>query len=143
MSEGNTAISSADHADRENILAFSEAWSKAIVANDAEAIGSFMAEDWIMVSERGISSKEHFLSFVRSGQLTHDSMEMAELAEIKIYGDTATLVGRVTNIAHFGGQTFDANEWTSDVFVRTGDGWQCVMTHITPVDQNFKSGGQS
>lgn len=143
MSEGNTAMKNADDAARKEILAFSEEWSKAIVANDAEAIGTFMADDWIMVSERGVSSKEHFLSFVASGQLTHDSMDMAELAEIKIYGDTATLVGRVTNIAHFGGQTFDANEWTSDVFVRTGDGWKCVMTHITPVDQNFIPGEQS
>ncbi len=115
----------------------SEAWSRAIVANDAAAIGSFMADDWVMVSERGVSSREHFLSFVESGQLTHDSMEMADLSRISIYGGTAILVGRVTNVAHFGGQTFNANEWTSDVFIRTADGWKCVITHITPVDETI------
>ncbi|MEQ1922955.1 MAG: nuclear transport factor 2 family protein [Pyrinomonadaceae bacterium] len=115
------------------ILDISEAWSQAIVANDADAIGSFMAEDWMMVSERGVSSKEHFLSFVRSGQLTHDSMDLAELVSVSIYGDTAVLAARVTNTAHFGGETFEANEWTSDVFIKTADGWKCVITHITPV----------
>jgi ketosteroid isomerase-like protein len=118
---------------QKEILDLSEAWAKAIVANDADAIGSFMADDWIMVSERGISTKEHFLSFVRSGQLTHSSMEMAEFGAFQLYGDTAILASRVTNTAHFGGQTFEANEWTSDVFVRTYAGWKCVMTHITPV----------
>lgn len=131
MSEPVAAVGKLDQTERE-ILDISEAWSKAIVANDADRIGSFMADDWIMVSVRGVSTKEQFLSFVRSGQLTHDSMKLAELGKVAIYGDTAVLVGRVTNVAHFGGQTFDANEWTSDVFIRTKDGWKCVMTHITP-----------
>ena len=129
MTENGTGLSPAER----EIYEISEAWSKAIAANDAEAIGSFMADDWIMVSERGISSKSHFLSFVASGQLTHDSMDMAELGRISINGDTAVLAARVTNTAHFGGQTFNANEWTSDVFVRTDGKWKCVMTHITPV----------
>jgi ketosteroid isomerase-like protein len=114
------------------ILAISEGWSRAIVANDADAIGKFMADDWIMVSERGVSTKEHFLSFVRSGQLTHDSMELGQLGDIKIYGDTAILAARVTNVAHFGGVTFNANEWTTDVFIRCDGEWKCVLSHITP-----------
>jgi ketosteroid isomerase-like protein len=132
MSRQTPTVGESDGVEQE-ILAVSEAWSKAIVANDAELIAQFMADDWIMVSERGISSKEHFLSFVRSGQLTHDSMDLAELGRISMYDDTAVLVGRVTNVAHFAHQTFNANEWTSDVFVRTGGEWKCVMTHITPV----------
>lgn len=119
--------------DEMEIIATSEAWSKAIVANDADAIAQFMSDHWIMVSERGVSTKEHFLSFVRSGQLTHDSMDLAELGGVRIYGNTAVLAARVTNTAHFAGQTFNADEWTSDVFVRSAGGWKCVMTHITPV----------
>lgn len=118
--------------EEQKIFYISEAWSKAIVANDAEAIGSFMADEWVMVSERGVSSKEHFLSFVASGQLTHSAMELAELHSIKIFGDTAVMAARITNTAHFGDQTFEANEWTSDVFVRRNGEWKCVMTHITP-----------
>lgn len=130
---GSTATTGEPGGVEQEILAVSEAWSKAIVANDAELIAQFMSDDWVMVSERGISSKEHFLSLVRSGQLTHDSMDLAELGRISIYGDTAVLAGRVTNVAHFAQQTFNANEWTSDVFVRSGGEWKCVMTHITPV----------
>ena len=130
---------SSDDAVRAEILAVSEAWSEAIVANDAERIGRFMADDWIMVSERGVSGKEHFLSFVESGQLTHDSMDRAELGRVNVFGDTAIIAARVTNRAHFGGQTYDANERTSDVFIRTPDGWKCVITHITPVVETVYS----
>ncbi len=117
----------------QEIFDLSENWSKAIVSNDAEAIGKFMADDWVMVSERGVATKEHFLAFVASGQLTHDSMDMAELYSIRIFGDTAIMAARVTNVAHFSGQAFPANEWTSDVFVRREGEWKCVITHITPV----------
>lgn len=107
-------------------------WAAAMVANDADAIGSFMADEWVIVSERGVSGKEHFLSFVRSGQLTHSRFEMIGEPRIKVYGDTAVLTGRVVNTAQFGGHEFEADEWTSDVFVKRGGEWLCVLSHITP-----------
>jgi len=124
--------------NEQELIALSETWAEAMVANDADRIGSFMADDWVMVSDRGISAKEHFLGFVRSGQLTHCAFEMRGDARIKIYGDTAVLSCRVVNTAHFGGQQFDADEWTSDVFVKREGEWLCVLSHITPVDKEFE-----
>lgn len=112
-------------------------WAEAMVANDAERIGSFMADEWMMVSERGISEKQYFLNFVRSGALTHSKFEMVGEARIKIYGDTAVLSARVVNTAHFGGQQFEQDEWTTDVFVKKDGRWLCVHSHITPADKNF------
>src|SRR5687768_2795668 len=112
-------------------------WAEAMVSNDAAAIGSFMTDEWVIVSERGISTKQEFLSFVESGALTHSAFEMASDARVRQYGDTAVMTIRVTNTAHFGGQQFDADEWTSDVFVKRDGKWLCVLSHITPVDKNF------
>src|SRR5688500_2691597 len=97
------------NSEQREVYDISERWAAAIVANDADAIGSFMTNDWIMISERGVSSKEHFLSSVRSGQLTHIAMDLAELGTISIFGDTAIFAARVINTAQFGGQTFEAN----------------------------------
>lgn len=119
-----------------------EAWAEAMVANDADRIGSFMADEWVMVSERGISTKEQFLGFVRSGQLTHSRFEMVGDARIKVYGDTAVLAARIVNTAHFGGQQFDADEWTTDVFVKREGRWLCVHSHITPVNKEFEAAMQ-
>lgn len=122
-----------DEIVEQELLKLTEEWAAAMVANDAERIGSFMADEWVMVSERGISTKEYFLEFVRSGALTHDRFEAVGEARVKAYGDTAVLSARVVNTAYFGGQRFDADEWTSDVFVRRGGRWECVLSHITPV----------
>lgn len=123
----------------EELLAVGAGWAEAMIANDANLIGSFIADEWAMVSERGISTKEHFLSFVESGQLTHTSFEMVGEGRVKIYGDTAVFAGRVVNTAHFGGQQFDADEWTSDVFVKRDGKWLCVHSHITAVGKEFEA----
>jgi uncharacterized protein (TIGR02246 family) len=123
--------------EEQDLMAVAGEWAEAMIANDAERIGSFMADDWVIVSERGISPKEHFLSFVESGALTHSSFDMVGEPRIKIYGDTAVLTARVVNTAHFGGQQFDQDEFASDVFVKRDGRWLCVHSHITSVDQEF------
>lgn len=106
-------------------------WSAAMVANDADLIGSYMADDWVIVSERGVSEKEHFLDLVRSGRLTHSKFEMVGEPRVRIYGDAAVITYRLVNTAHFGGQQFDADEWTTDVLVKRDGKWLTVLSHIT------------
>lgn len=123
----------------QELLRLGEEWAAAMVANDATAIGSFMHDDWVIVSERGISTKEQFLSFVESGALTHSAFDMSGQARIKVYGDVAVLTCRVVNTAHFGGQAFEADEWATDVFRKQDDKWLCVHSHITAVNKEFEA----
>ena len=123
--------------DEQELLKLTSDWAEAMITNDAKRIGSFMADDWVIVSERGVATKEHFLSFVESGALTHTTFDMVGEPRVKFYGDIAVLSGRVTNTAFFGGQRFDADEFTTDVFYKKDRRWLCVHTHITPVDKEF------
>ena len=110
-----------------------EAWAAAIVANDADAIGRFMTDDWVMVSQDGISRREQFLGLVASGALTHSAMDMVPGTDrIRLMGGWALFTARVTNVARFEGRDYPADEWTTDVFVRTAGGWKCAHTQITP-----------
>lgn len=110
--------------------AVEEAWGRAIVANDADAIGRFMTEDWQIVGENGITTREKFLALVRSGDLTHESMSKIT-GSVRDLGDVAVLVGRGANTGHYRGQAFSSDEWVTDVFVRGADGWRCALTHLT------------
>ena len=121
-----------DEHEKQELLKLCADWAEAMVANDAERIGSFMADDWVMVSERGVSTKAYFLDFVRSGALTHDRFQAVGDTRVEIYSDAATVIARVVNTAYYGGQRFDADEWTSDIFVRRGGKRLCVLSHITP-----------
>lgn len=120
-----------DDGKHAELVAIVDEWAQAIVSNDAERIAGFTTDDWVIVSESGMSSKEGFLSFVESGELTHSAMARLGEARVRVHGDTAVLTTRMTNTAHYGGRRFDADEWTTDVFVRRDGRWLCALSHIT------------
>ena len=123
--------------DEQEMLSQASEWADAMISNDAVRIGNFMSDDWVIVSERGISTKEHFLSFVKSGALTHTTFEMVGEPRIRFYGDTGVLSTRVTNTAFFNGERFDADEFSTDVMVKRDGRWLCVLSHITSVNKEF------
>jgi uncharacterized protein (TIGR02246 family) len=129
----NSDADTSDSGDavRAGLVAISDDWATAIASNDVERIASFMADDWVIVSESGVTAKDRFLSLVKSGDLTHSAMARAGEARVRVYGDTAVLTCRQTNTAHYQGRRFDADEWTTDVFVRRDGRWRCVLSHIT------------
>jgi len=106
------------------------AWGRAIVDNDADAIGRFTTDDWQIVGEDGITSRETFLALVRSGDLTHETMSKIT-GSVRDLGDVAVLTGRGANTGHYRGQAFSSDEWITDVFVKGADGWRCAHTHLT------------
>ena len=123
--------------EEQEILDGARECAEAMISNDAERIGSFMSDEWVLVSERGVATKEYFLSLVESGALMHTSFDMVGEPRLKIYGDSAVLTARVTNTAIFNGETFDADEFTTDVLVKRDGRWICILSHITPANKAF------
>jgi uncharacterized protein (TIGR02246 family) len=117
----------------EELTLIVDSWARAIVAGDAARIAGFMADDWVIVSETGVGTREQFLSLVGSGALTHSAMDRVSDARVRAYGDAAVVTMRQTNTAHFDARRFDADEWVTDVFVRRDQRWVCVLSQITPV----------
>ncbi|WP_228525524.1 nuclear transport factor 2 family protein [Rhodococcus rhodochrous] len=130
--EGDAVSDSNQDEVEAELIGFARGWAEAIVSNDAERIAEFADDDWVMVSESGTESGRRFLSLVASGELTHSAMDTVGEIRVRVHGDTAILTSRVTNTAHFAGEQFDADEWTTDVLVRRDGKWRCVLTHTTP-----------
>jgi uncharacterized protein (TIGR02246 family) len=120
-----------DDASAAGLAAAAHDWAAAMVSNDPARIADFMADDWVIVSESGISTREQFLALVESGDLTHSAFQIVGDPRIRVHGDSAVVTARVTNTAHYRGERFDADEWTTDVFVHRDDRWRCVLSHIT------------
>jgi ketosteroid isomerase-like protein len=127
-------MSDSEQSIRETLERLSAAWERAIISNNAEEIGHFMADEWIIVSETGITTKDDFLAVVASGDLTHESFR-GEVLSIRIHGDTAVVTARVRNTGHYRGEPFRRDEWTTDVFVKRDGSWRCVHSHITAVKE--------
>ncbi len=113
------------------LVAVSADWDRAMTANDADAIGRHMADDWRIVGSDGsVGDKATFLALVRSGALSHDVMTTEDL-QIRVYGDTAVTVARGVSGGRYQGQPFRELERASCVFVRQEGRWRCVLTHLS------------
>ena len=118
-------------AAEEELIATAHAWDRAMVTNDADAIGRFMADEWTIVGPDGtIGGKARFLALVASGALTHDVMESEDL-RVRVYGDAAVVIARGVSSGTWQGEPFREVERSSCVFVRSGGEWRCVLTHLS------------
>jgi ketosteroid isomerase-like protein len=119
-----------DSAERE-LEAVAHAWDRAMVENDADAIGRYMAEDWTITGSDGkISDKASFLELVRSGRLTHDVMT-SEDVKVRVYGSAAVVTARGVSGGKYQGRAFREVEQSSNVFVKQHGEWRCVLTHLS------------
>jgi len=115
----------------DQLIDIAHAWDRAMVENDPDAIGRYMADDWLIVGSDGrVGDKAGFLALVRSGALTHDVMESADL-DVRLYGDTAVVIARGVSGGKYEGRTFREVERSSSVFVRQAGEWRCVLTHLS------------
>lgn len=115
----------------DELLATVRAWDEAMIRNDADAIGAFMADEWTIVGPDGrVGAREPFLALVRSGDLTHDEMTSEEMS-CRLYDDVAVIISTGISAGHWKGQRFREQERGSNVFVRRGGRWQCVLTHLS------------
>ena len=115
----------------EQLLKLEKEFAQAIVKNDAEAIGQFLADDWIIVdADGGVIDKSHFLGVIKSGALTHELMESDDV-RVRVYGDTAVVTALTKTKGKFTGQDFSTQERATDVFVKQDGRWQCVFSQLT------------
>lgn len=115
----------------EELLKLEKEFAQAIVKNDAEAIGRFLADDWIIIdADGGVIDKSRFLGVVKSGALTHEMMESEEIS-VRIYEGFALVTGLTATKGKFMGQEFSTRERATDVFVNQDGQWRCVFSQLT------------
>jgi ketosteroid isomerase-like protein len=115
----------------EELLKLEDEFAGAVANNDVEALDGLLADDWIIVDPDGsIIDKARFLGVIRSGALSHESMENTDL-RVRLYGNTAVVTALTTSKGKFMGQDFASCERATDIFVKQADRWQCVFTQLT------------
>lgn len=116
---------------QEEVMQVEKAFAQAIVKNDAEAVGRFLVDDWIIIDpDGGIIDRTTFLGVIKSGALIHDMMDSAD-TRVRIYGNTAIVTALTKTKGKFGGQAFTSEERATDVLVKQDGRWQCVLSHLT------------
>jgi ketosteroid isomerase-like protein len=108
-------------------------WSKAIVANDAVAVGKIVAADWTGQNPGGkFTNKEMLLANMKTGKDTAASMTNHDV-HVRIVGDLAIVQGAdEENSKHLGKDTSGTYNWT-DVFQKRGGRWVAIASQSTLV----------
>ncbi len=122
--------------DEDSVLqALDEEWNAAIVKNDAEAIGRFMLEDWVIIGPNGNQiDRATFLAVTKSGDLVHESMDSDDW-RVRVYGDSALVTSQVKTKGKYKGQAFATHERSTSVFVRKDGHWRCALTQLTAISK--------
>ncbi len=113
----------------DEIRATANAWNRALIANDAEAIASFMTGDWVFVGPNGVTPKTELIGWIASGRLAHHSLETVGAERFAIHGDTVLVTGRGRSTGSWEGVAYATDDWTTDVFVRQDGRWLCALSH--------------
>jgi ketosteroid isomerase-like protein len=116
---------------RQELLKVETDFAKAIMSNDADAIGKFLGDDWEIIDPDGnIIDKVRFLGVIRSGTLTHELME-SEGMNVRSYGDSVIVTALTKTKGKFAGNEFTTQDRATDVFVKRNGRWQCVFSQLT------------
>jgi ketosteroid isomerase-like protein len=113
------------------IVKLGKEFEEAMISNDATRIGSYLADDWIIIDpDGGIIDKVGFLSVIRSGTLVHEAMG-SEDVRVRVFGTAAVVTALTSSKSKYMNREFETRERTTDVFVKREGRWQCVITHLT------------
>lgn len=108
-------------------------FNEAVISNRIDEIKKCITEDWILVdSQGGIIAQERFFNVLEQGLLAHFTMTK-EILRVKVNGEIALVTGRGQNTGTWQGQSFEADEWVTDVYKKVNENWRCVLTHLTPL----------
>jgi ketosteroid isomerase-like protein len=115
----------------DEILKLEKDFGRAVVKNDAEAVGQFLSDDWIIIDpDGGLIDKARFLGVIKSSALTHEAMDSDDV-RVRVYGDTATATALTRTKGKFMGQDFTTQERATDVLVKKNGCWQIVFSQLT------------
>jgi ketosteroid isomerase-like protein len=112
---------------QEEILRMEKDFGQAVIKNDADAVGQFLTDDWIIIDpDGGVIDKARFLGVLKSGALTHEQMDSDDV-RIRVYADTAIARALTRTKGKFMGQDFTTQERATDVLVKKDSRWQIVF----------------
>ena len=80
-----------------DVLALSAARDNALVANDADAVASYFADDWVYVVPTGPIPKADIVGWIRAGSLAHHTMESVGEPRVAVYADTVIVTAHKTS----------------------------------------------
>ncbi len=119
----------------QELMQIEREWVQISVNHDASALDRIEADDFIYTGVDGtLVTKAQDISDITSGNLTAESANIEEM-KVRVYGDTAVVIGRLTTKGQYKGKDFSGQYRFTDVFVKRNGKWQAVASHASSITQ--------
>jgi hypothetical protein len=106
---------------------------QAFVRGDITTLDGDTAEDYSTINSRGkMSTKPQMMSNLRAGRTKVESVTLDDL-HARVYGDTAVLTGRYSDVGVTDGVRKESHALFTRVFVKAKGHWQAVAYQQTAV----------
>ncbi|HKA90041.1 MAG TPA: nuclear transport factor 2 family protein [Haliangiales bacterium] len=113
--------------DAKAVAALDTQYQKAVEQNDAAAMDRILADDFVLVTGRGVVyTKADLLRDARNKTEIYERQEDSQ-QKVRVWGDTAVLTALLSVKGTSGGKPIEYQLWFSDTYVRTSKGWRYVF----------------
>src|SRR5215471_12800839 len=102
----------------QDVTGLAEAWAAAELQSDTVFLEGTLADDFVGVGPLGfLLTKQEWLARLQSGDLKYTAHTLDEV-KVRVYNETAILIGRVTQEATYRGNPINTQLRASMVFIR-------------------------
>ncbi len=115
--------------DAKEVAALDTQYQAAVKANDTIVVDRILADDFVLVTGRGvIATKADLLKEAREKQTIYEHQEEEKGSQkVRVWGDTAVVTALLWIKGVRDGKPIDYKLWFSDTYVRTPAGWRYVF----------------
>ena len=115
--------------DAHTVAALDTVYQKAVKANDIAIMDRILADDFVLVTDRGASlTKADLIKEAREKRTIYEHQEEGEgTQKVRVWRDTAVVTALLRIKGTRDQNPFDYKVWFSETYVRTATGWRYVF----------------
>jgi ketosteroid isomerase-like protein len=115
--------------DAQTVAALDTVYQAAVKANDIAIMDEILADDFVLVTDRGASlTKADLIKEAREKRTIYEHQEVEEgTKKVRVWRDTAVVTALLRIKGTRDQNPFDYKVWFSETYVRTATGWRYVF----------------
>jgi len=115
----------------QTLIQIEHEWNKALMAKDYKAIDRIVADDWVGVDFKGMTTTKHeSIAELKAGESSNQSVEVGDMT-VRVFGNTAVVIGTDTEKSTYQGKDSSGKYAWMDVFMKRAGKWQAVASQST------------
>ena len=124
--------------DAQTVAALDTVYQAAVKANDIAVIDRILADDFVLVTDRGASlTKADLIKEAREKRTIYEQQEEEEgTQKVRVWRDTAVVTALLKVKGTRDQNPFDYKVWFSQTYVRTATGWRYVFGQTFDIQRN-------